>query len=235
MAGQLPTRTRKKSEKSFILWMVGLVFLVSLASFFLGIMMGERFSPESAPELAVAQSPRIPVNAERPVAGAPPQPSQVKEEGETRLTFYETLPRSQRQPVGTGINAPPPTPVKVPEKPPMPSSPAPSPAPAKESPIASSPASTPVPTPASTVAVASPATGGVGVQVGSFRREQDAQAVVQRLQKKGFPAMVVKADLAGKGIWYRAMVGPYADRGAAAAVVQKLRKEEKMEAFVKTL
>mgnify|MGYP001035676596 FL=1 len=77
--------------------------------------------------------------------------------------------------------------------------------------------------------------GGVAVQVGSFRKQQDAEGLIQRLRKKGYPGMVQEVALPGSGTWYRAMVGPYADRRAAEPVAQRLRSEEKMAVLVKQL
>jgi hypothetical protein len=100
------------------------------------------------------------------------------------------------------------------------------------SPQAAAPATTPAaPEPRTRVAATTPpasspvqiapaASGGAGgggymVQVSSQRNEADAQASYRALQNK-FPAVlgsrapvVKRADLADKGVYYRAMVGPY--------------------------
>ncbi|HEU0081231.1 MAG TPA: SPOR domain-containing protein [Bradyrhizobium sp.] len=63
---------------------------------------------------------------------------------------------------------------------------------------------------------ASPGGGGYVVQVSSQRNEADAQASYRALQGK-FPAvlgsrppLIKRADLGDKGVYYRAMVGPFA-------------------------
>jgi hypothetical protein len=72
-------------------------------------------------------------------------------------------------------------------------------------------------------AVSPAATGGSGyvVQVSSQRNEADAQASFRALQAK-FPAvlgsrapMIKRADVADKGVYYRALVGPFASRDEA--------------------
>jgi SPOR domain len=87
---------------------------------------------------------------------------------------------------------------------------------------------TPAPTPASAPAsgprlasVSATAAGGYVVQVSSQRSEADAQASFHSLQTK-FPktlgdrdAMVRRADLGTKGVYYRAMVGPFGSAGEA--------------------
>ena len=85
------------------------------------------------------------------------------------------------------------------------------------------PAPTPAPASAPRLASASSTTaaGGYVVQISSQRTEADAQASFHSLQSK-FPkelgdreAIVRRADLGQKGIYYRAMVGPFGSAGDA--------------------
>ena len=69
--------------------------------------------------------------------------------------------------------------------------------------------------PVQTTPSAAPAGGGYVVQVSSQRSEADAQASFRALQGK-FPAvlgshdpLIKRADLGEKGVYYRAMVGPF--------------------------
>ena len=64
--------------------------------------------------------------------------------------------------------------------------------------------------------------GGFVVQVSSQKTEADAQASYKALQGK-FPAvlgsrapLIKRADLGEKGVFYRAMVGPFGTRDEAA-------------------
>jgi hypothetical protein len=82
----------------------------------------------------------------------------------------------------------------------------------------------PAPPPAGPPRLASAATAGAGgylVQISSQRSEADAQASFRSLQSK-FPkelgdreAIVRRADLGQKGIYFRAMVGPFGTAGDA--------------------
>jgi hypothetical protein len=97
---------------------------------------------------------------------------------------------------------------------------------------------TPAPTPASAPAggprlasVSATAAGGYVVQVSSQRSEADAQASFHSLQTK-FPkelgdrdAMVRRADLGTKGVYYRAMVGPFGSAGEADQFCNGLKAE----------
>ena len=80
-----------------------------------------------------------------------------------------------------------------------------------------------------TVASSSSGTGGYAVQLTSQRSEADAQSAYQALQAK-FPgqlgsrqAVIRRADLGPKGVFYRAMVGPFASMDEAAGVCSSLK------------
>lgn len=232
MNSQITTRTKRRLEKKYALWMMGLVLLVSLASFFLGIMMGKRVSPSPVSGPGGLPADRIPVAKEKVVVAPPAESAPTKEVQETKLTFYDALPRSQAQPLGTGINPPPPEHAKSADKPVSPPS---STMPPK---VASSAVEIPaaaVPAPASATVVAPVPRGELAVQVASFRKKGDAEGLIQRLGRKGFPGFVMEVDLQGKGIWYRAMVGPFGDREAASTVAQRLKTEEKMAVLIKQM
>jgi hypothetical protein len=78
-------------------------------------------------------------------------------------------------------------------------------------------------------AAAAAAGGGYAVQVSSQRSEADAQTEFRALQAKfpnqlgGHRPMVRRADLGDKGIYYRAMVGPYASMEQAAQMCSSLK------------
>jgi hypothetical protein len=104
-------------------------------------------------------------------------------------------------------------------------------APMQLSPAPGAPGSIPVRT-ASAPPAAAPAGGGSGgymVQISSQRSEADAQASYRAMQSK-FPnvlgarsASIRRADLGEKGIYYRAMVGPFAAAEEAGQLCSSLR------------
>jgi cell division septation protein DedD len=86
------------------------------------------------------------------------------------------------------------------------------------------------PAPAPT-APAAPSGGGGGylVQVSSQKNEADAQASFRTLQGK-FPAvlgsrapLIKRADLGEKGVYYRAMVGPFGSPDEASQFCSSLK------------
>jgi hypothetical protein len=82
------------------------------------------------------------------------------------------------------------------------------------------------PRPAPVVASAG---GGFVVQVSSRRSEADAEAAYRNLQGKytsvlnGQPHAVKRADLGAKGVFYRAVVGPYGTRDQAIQLCSSLK------------
>ena len=76
---------------------------------------------------------------------------------------------------------------------------------------------------------AAPSSGGFVVQVSSQKTEADAQASYKALQGKfptvlgSRPPLIKRADLGEKGVFYRAMVGPFGSRDEAIQVCTNLK------------
>ena len=86
------------------------------------------------------------------------------------------------------------------------------------------------PPPAALVMASAPA-GAFVLQIGAYKSQGEADAAWKAYQKKhaallsGFGPDVQKADLGDKGIWYRLRVGSFADKGAAAALCDRLKAD----------
>jgi hypothetical protein len=104
--------------------------------------------------------------------------------------------------------------------------PAPVPAPSRSRAHAAVATTTPA---GGTAAETTTASGGYAVQVSSQRSEADAQAAFRALRAKfpnqlgGREPIVRRADLGAKGIYYRAMVGPFASMEEAAGMCSNLK------------
>jgi hypothetical protein len=67
------------------------------------------------------------------------------------------------------------------------------------------------------------------VQISSQRSEADAQAAFRNMQGRypgqlgGKQVMIRRADLGSKGVYYRAMVGPFANAGDATELCNSLK------------
>lgn len=83
--------------------------------------------------------------------------------------------------------------------------------------------------PAASEAAAPAAGGGYAVQIASQRSEADAQSAFRSLQAKypsqlgGHQPLIRRADLGDKGVYYRAMVGPFASAEQAASLCSSLK------------
>lgn len=69
-------------------------------------------------------------------------------------------------------------------------------------------------------ATAAPASGGYYVQVAAVSRQEDAEALVEALKKKQYPAFTANSNSVDK--FYHVQVGPYADIKEAEAMRARL-------------
>lgn len=230
MSREMKTRTQRRMEKKQALLLLLLMLAVSLVSFSLGVMVGKSGAPEKTAAVVEAPAPkRIPVAKE--ASGEPAPSPSVEESSPERtaspaqhdpLTFFDTLPKGEEPPLGSGINA-------APRKEAAEAVPKAAPAtPDKEKttpgPTVETPTQRPMP--------AAVAEGKFVVQVASFRGAGDARNLQDRLDKKGYSTFVQQADLGAKGTWYRVRIGPFAEADRAREVADRVQKEEKLSAYV---
>ena len=63
------------------------------------------------------------------------------------------------------------------------------------------------------------------IQAASVRDSKDADRLVQKLRKSGYPAYRVIGKPAGKGIWFRVRIGEYQSKSEALSMMNKLKKD----------
>jgi len=217
------SRTQRRFERRQRLVMLILVAAVTAASFFLGVMVGERGrGPGSGGPDDLAYQPAVQI--------APPPLPTGQYAAPQKLTFYDDLPKGNAAPLGSGINlpktsysSPPPTttPPPPPDTTPAPAAPpAPAQAAKPPTPVAKPPA------PATSTAPKAAAGGSFVIQVASTKDQTEAKRLVDRLKAKGFAAAAERADLGAKGIWYRVVAGPYGDQVAAEKAAAQLKKQK---------
>jgi len=146
-----------------------------------------------------------------PVGATPPAPPPAKPAPAARTTPAPAVPRSPPSSANASANAP----LSL-----SPQASQPAPAAEPRTRVANNPAQ---------IAPAVGAGGGYMVQVSSQRNEVDAQASYRALQGK-FPAvlgshepLIKRADLGEKGVYYRAMVGPFGTSEEAAQFCGNLK------------
>ena len=213
------TRTQRRLERRQMVMMIILMAAVTAASFFLGVMVGERGSfpgVSSRPE-----TPRLPMAQVAP----PPRPASAPAASQ-KLTFYEDLPKGNAAPLGSGINLPKSSYTTPPPPPPAPVAAPVQSAPAAPAAVAAEPPP-PVPKPAP-VAEAPPKASSGGayvVQVLATKELAEAKRLVEKLKGKGYAAASERADLGAKGVWYRVTTGPYTDKEAATKAAGQLKQQ----------
>ena len=79
--------------------------------------------------------------------------------------------------------------------------------------------------------VANAATGTWSVQIGSFSTESAAKQVQANVKSEGFTAFLSSVDVGGKTL-HRVRVGAFADRDAAQAALNKLKRTYSQAAIV---
>jgi len=175
------------------------------------------------------------------------------------LLVVALISLEQRSPVQSALPGPPvgAAPKKNPSAPPAPPVPSPdksSPAPAPETftfydtleqrstPHSGFPAkvtkpsagSSPSATPAPDAGVVSPKkpSPAFTVQIASIRDRATAEALADRLRRKGYPAFTLPHVIPNRGTWYRVRVGHFKQREAAQEMTRRLSKKERVMAYV---
>jgi cell division septation protein DedD len=70
------------------------------------------------------------------------------------------------------------------------------------------------------------------VQVGSYRSKMQASTLVEKLNKKGYPAYLIEASIPQKGLWYRIRVGYFQTREEAEKISSEIKEKEKLFNYV---
>ena len=63
------------------------------------------------------------------------------------------------------------------------------------------------------------------IQAASVKNAKDADQLIQKLKKSGYPAYRAIGKVQGKGIWFRVRIGEYKSKSEALGVIKKLKKD----------
>lgn len=80
--------------------------------------------------------------------------------------------------------------------------------------------------------VASGSEGGWQVQVSSFRTMAEGDAFATQLRARGHKAHVQRAEIPGRGTWFRVKIGPFATQSEAIKYRSSFEAKEKIPGFV---
>jgi cell division septation protein DedD len=213
------------SRKSVWGW-VCLMFLICGWMFFIGVLVGRGTAPLKfdIPQIRDRLKSSLGSLEEDHKTSAPKDGGVVKDN--TELDFYEDLKKNKADGDSLKLRDPKAVPQKIdtgPERPvtekqvqseAQPAAVESSPPPVRQ------PEEKPEPQKAS-----EDKSKSLTVQVASVRNAQDADRLVEKLQKGGYPAYRAIGKVPGQGIWYRVRVGQYATRSEAQKILEQLKKE----------
>lgn len=240
------TRVQRRVEKKQVTLLVALVVVIAMVSFALGVVVG-RYSTKPMAIENNGESRRIQV-AETPRVESVPYATKVQPKPvQDKLSFYENLSKEDPAPIGSGINLPPDKGLPAAEGSGAQrraantgeSAGKVSATTAEKNPDAVKGAVVQTsPSVKGTSAVVSrpPVVSTDGdwvVQVFSSRSAADAGMLRDNLSSKGYSAFIAEADLGKKGIWYRVLLGPFAEKEIANQIQVKANKKDKLSGFVK--
>ena len=191
--------------------------VVSVVIFLCGVLVGRSVRTEppadpADPVAAAAPAPTDTVAEAAPLAAEPPVPAP---EGEPALSYKQRLesdkpPAETLKPVDTPKNA---TPAPAVVSDPDPPKPVPPPEKRERIPTTS-------------------ARDGWVVQIAALRDRQTANAIVQRLSGKGYPAFLVSPSAGAPAPVFKVQVGRYADKEQAEQIRRRLEKEEQFKPWI---
>ncbi len=78
-------------------------------------------------------------------------------------------------------------------------------------------------------------TGRFTLNIASFRNKDNADRLMKELEEKGYEAFIEKANIPGKGTWYRVAVGRFSSRGEALAFARGLKEKGVSYSFVRKI
>ena len=92
----------------------------------------------------------------------------------------------------------------------------------------------PTPAPAASGHAVGAANGSLTIQIGAFKSEAEANSRISKLKASGIDARVVKADVPGKGTWFRVQAGRFTNEGEANKYGSELKAKGSARDFIVT-
>jgi DedD protein len=214
-----------------------IIFFLCAWMFILGILVGRGTAPVKFDIAALEkklETAKEDDAGDQSKASTPEKPVTVKDK--IKLEFYEALKENKVDPDIPALQKPEvvkseiekPAEKTVPQEPkketaPKPASP--KSASQKPEPAASSQIKKPTKEKAPAVARTNAKGPVYTIQAASVRDPKDADRLVQKLKKRGYPAYRVIGKPAGKGIWFRVRIGEYQSKSEAESMMNKLKKD----------
>ena len=229
------------SRRKIAGWMF-LIFFLCAWMFILGILVGRGTAPVKFDIAALEkklEASKEGDGGDQKNAPAPKGPVTVKDK--TKLEFYEALKENKVDPDIPALQKPAvvkgkikkPAEKTVPQEPKKETASKPASlksasqkaGPQKAEPAASSQIKKPTKEKAAAIARTNAKGPVYTIQAASVRDPKDADRLVQKLKKRGYPAYRAIGKVAGKGIWFRVRIGEYQSKSEALSMMNKLKKD----------
>jgi cell division septation protein DedD len=225
------------SRRKIAGWLL-IIFFLSAWMFVLGILVGRGTAPVKFDIAALDKRIDGSPSEEAGQKGeAPGQSDSATVKDKTKLDFYEALKENTedtkvpvlKKPEAVEGQIDKPAEKTTTQKPSQEKS-APSPTgPGKSKPANAPSNKKPVKEKEKAAVVAKTNTSGpvYTIQAASLKDPQDADELVEKLKKRGYPAYRVIGKIPGKGIWFRVRIGNYKSKPEALRMMDKIRKDGK--------
>jgi len=211
--------TRKKIAG----WLL-LIFFLSAWMFVLGVLVGRGTAPLKVSLAALQGKMTAPQKAPPAKQNKKqPQDNAVSVKDKTKLDFFEAL-KEDKEDTKVSVRPKPKAAERRDEKP------AEKPAAPVKKATKSKPSERPqAKTPGTQKGAAVAKTNTTGpsytIQAASVRSAQDADRMIAKLKKRGYPAYRTIGKIQGKGVWFRIRIGSYKSKSEARRTLDKLKKE----------
>jgi cell division protein FtsN len=223
--------TRRKIAGWFFL-----IFFLCAWMFVLGVLVGRGTAPVKFDIAAIEKKLAGSTNTDSAVQPEmPAQKDDLTVKDKTKLDFYEALKENREDVKNPALQQPKVDEHKIEEtvEKAVPQKPAPGETTSQNTvPEASKPAAIPQkkelkPELGKVPAVANTNTAGptYTIQAASVKDPNDADRLVEKLKKAGYPAYRVIGKIPGKGVWFRVRIGEYKSKAEAVGVMDKLKKD----------
>jgi cell division protein FtsN len=204
-------------------WLL-LIFFLCAWMFVLGVLVGRGTAPLKFDLAALDKKKAAAKNAEpQKKEKTAPQQNKIAVKDKTKLDFYEALKEDKEDTSVTARPAPG-APKNKADKPASKSS-----GPAKNAPKSKSPegqqTKKSIGKKSAAIAKTSTSAPTYTIQAAAVRNGKDADRLIQKLKKRGYPAYRSMAKLPGKGVWFRVRIGSYKSKSKARSTLDKLKKE----------
>lgn len=201
-----------------------LIFFLCAWMFVLGVLVGRGTAPVKFNLAALEKKLTATEKADpaKPVK-TPAQKDGAAVKDKTKLDFYEALKENKEDTKVAALPKP-----KIAER--KAEKPAEKAAPPLKTPETSKPPERPqpkTPTAGKVAAVVQTNTAGptYTIQAAAVRDARDADRLIQKLKKRGYPAYRAIGKVPGKGIWFRVRIGSYKSKSKARPVLNQLKKD----------